>query len=104
MEGCCPSLSLSEAEVQTWRVSRRVLVAELARLFNITDSERLDESLFPCAYHLGRASWQGRAREVILCADLLGSAPLIYLESRLTLGIPTLVLAHVRTRLMNLEL
>jgi len=104
MEGCCPSLSLSEAEVQTWRVSRRVLVAELARLFNISGSARLDEPLFPCAYHLGRAPWQGLAREVILCTDLLGSAPLIYLQSRLTLGIPTLVLAHARTRLMSLEL
>ena len=48
-------------------------------------------------------AWAGLDREVLLCTDLNGAAPVAFLLARQAAAQPTLVLAHARTRYTSPE-
>ena len=97
-EVCCPSVRLTAEELVTWQTSRRALVTKLSELYAVRGPANLRDEVFPCAHRLGRAAWRGLDREVLLCTDLNGAAPLAFLLARQARQQPTLVLAHARTR------
>ncbi|HJL26806.1 MAG TPA: hypothetical protein RMH80_31595 [Polyangiaceae bacterium LLY-WYZ-15_(1-7)] len=97
-EVCCPSVRLTAEELVTWQTSRRALVTKLSELYAVRGPANLRDEVFPCAHRLGRAAWRGLDREVLLCTDLNGAAPLAFLLARQASQQPTLVLAHARTR------
>ena len=97
-EVCCPSVRLTADDLVTWATSRQRLAAVLMELFRIRGPVNLREEVFPSAYRLGRAVWGGLEREVLLCTDLNGAAPLAFLMTRRASRQATLVLAHARTR------
>ena len=97
-EICCSSVRLTAEELVTWQTSRRALVSKLSELYAVRGPANLRDEVFPCAHRLGRATWRGLSREVLLCTDLNGSAPLAFLLARQANQQPTLVLAHARTR------
>lgn len=97
-EVCCPSVRLTAEDLVTWQTSRRALVTRLGELFSVRGPANLRDEVFPCAHRLGRAAWRRLDREVLLCTDLNGAAPLAFLLARQASQQPTLVLAHARTR------
>lgn len=97
-EVCCDSVPLTANDVATWITSRRQLAAILTDLFRVRGPANLTSEVFPCTHRLGRAAWAGQDREVLLCTNLNGAAPVAFLLARKAQRQPTLVLAHARTR------
>ncbi|HHH30625.1 MAG TPA: hypothetical protein ENK57_20100 [Polyangiaceae bacterium] len=97
-EVCCPSVRLTAEDLVTWQTSRRALVTKLSELYAVRGPSNLRDEVFPCAHRLGRAPWRGLDREVLLCTDLNGAAPITFLLARQASQQPTIVLAHARTR------
>jgi hypothetical protein len=101
---CCDAVRLTAGDIATWATSRQRLVALVAELFRVRGPANLRDEVFPCAHRLGRAPWRGQEREVLLCTNLNGAAPLAFLLARKAQRQPTLVVAHARTRFTSPDL
>ena len=102
-ELCCPSVRLTEADLETKRTSRPDLIKLISRLFDIEGPANTTTEVFRHAHRLGRSRWGGVEREVLLCTNLNGSEAVGHLAARQAMRQPTLVLAHARTRYTSHE-
>jgi hypothetical protein len=103
-EICCPSVRLTEADLETKRTSRSALVKLISRLFRVDGPANLDTAIFRHAHRLGRSRWGGIERDVLLCTNLSGSEAVGHLLARKAMRQPTLILAHARTRYTSPEI
>ena len=95
---CCDAVRLTADDLATWTTSRARLVAIVSEHFRVNGPANLRDPAFPHAHRLGRAVWQGLEREVLLCTNLNGPSAVAHLLARKAQQLPTLVVAHARTR------
>lgn len=101
--GCRP-VRLKPEDLIAWKTSLRGLCIFLSQIFRVQGPPNLNKEVFPWAFRLGRALWEGIEREVVLCTNFNGELSVPYLTARRTSGHPTLVLGHARTRYMPPDL
>jgi len=100
---CCDAVRLTADDLATWTTSRARLVAIVSEHFRVNGPANLRDPAFPHAHRLGRAVWQGLEREVLLCTNLSGPSAVAHLLARKAQQLPTLVVAHARTRFTSPE-